>query len=182
MFNSIFFALSTFLILVSYNIILLNEETLILICFVFFIWIILNRFNQFAMNYLVEYSLTIETTIKESLIQVLNSLEKVIGLHLKFRSLITAFNNLKFHFSRLLFLILKYLPIFHKKKQFFLYPKRFLFTKHVEKQAIKLLTLLISRKLNKIALMKQFYSRGFNITYFSCFQKISLREYLTKIN
>lgn len=181
MFNSFFIALSVFLILISYNIILLNEEVLILICFILFIWVILNKFSKLVKDYLMEYSVKIEKSIKIPLSQIFCLLKEIIVLNLKFENLVTTSKNLKTHFSVLFFLILKILPNFCKRTQSLFYPKRFLFIERLEKQIIKLIILFIIKRLNKITLLKQFYSR-FPMIYFSCSHKISLRESLIKIN
>lgn len=181
MFNSFFTALSIFLILISYNIILLNEEILILICFISFIWVILDKFSKLIKNYLIEYAAKIEKPIKVSLSQIFCLLRKIIILNLEFRNLVTISKNIKTHFSTLLSLISKILPNFCKKTQSLFYLKQLSFLKRLERQVVKLLILFIVKKLNKIALLRRFYLK-FPITYFSCFHKISLRESLIKIN
>ena len=181
MFSSSFIALSILLILISYDIILLNEEVLILICFVSFVWIIMNKFNKFIRDYLVERAMKIEESIKTSLSQILCLLRKTVILNLKFKNLVITSENLKIRFSALILLILKILPTFYKRTQSLFYPKRFLLIERLEKQVIKLLTLFIIKKLNKIVLLRQSYLK-FPITYFLCFHKIALRESLIKIN
>lgn len=181
MFNSFFSALSIFLILITHDIILLNEEILILICFVLFIWIGLNKFSKFTKNYLTEYTIKIEEPIKTSLSQMFYLLKKTTILNLKFKNLVVIFNDLKTHFSILFALMLKTLPTFYKGTQFLFYPKRLLLIERLEKQTIKLVILFITKKLNKIILIKQFYLK-FPAIHFLCFYKIALRESLVRIN
>ena len=181
MFNSFFIALSIFLVLISYNVILLNEEILILICFILFIWVALNKFSKFIRSYFIEYAMKIEKSIRTPLLQTFCLLKKIIALNLKFKNLIITSKNLKIRFSTLFLLISKFLPNFRKNIQSLFYPKRFLFLEHLEKQVIKLLILFIIKKLNKIILLRQFYSK-FSMIHFPCLYKITLRESLIKIN
>lgn len=181
MINPIFIAIASFLILVSTNIILLNEEFLILICFIAFIWLGLNKFSTPLETYFKNYSSSVEIAVKDSLNQVSCVIKKLLELKVKYNTLIDLFVMLKTHFSNFISIALNKLPVFYKQKQCILYPKRLLIIEHIEKQSVKLISLVILKKLTKIITLKKFYSKTFNLAYFSCLHKISIRESLYKI-
>ena len=181
MFKSIFITLSTFLILSSNNIVLLNEETLILICFTLFIWLSWNSLGIATYEYFYNYSQLIESSIKNPLVLILNNVKNFTLLKTKSKILIVVFVNLKTHFLNLISLIFYILPCFYDSKRQSYYFKYFFLAKQLEQQSTKLLTILILKKLVKLAILKQFYLKTFDLAQFTCLYKISLQESLTKI-
>ena len=181
MFKSIFITLSTFLILSSNNIVLLNEETLILICFTLFIWLSWNRLGIITYEYFYNYSQLIESSIKDPLVLILRFVKNFTLLRTRSKILIVLFVNLKTHFLNLVSLIFYKLPYFYDNKKQSYYFKYFFLAKQLEQQLMKLLIILILKKLVKLATLRQFYLKTFDLAQFTCFYKISLQESLAKI-
>lgn len=171
----------TSFILIYQNIILLNEETLILFCFVVFCWIVFNKLNVSIYNDLVERSKKTENSLFNSLNQLLKLLGYNIELQNKFKNLLINFKNLKTHFLKLTTTVSNQLPAYSIYKSKILYPKKFKFTQTIEQQTSKLLALLISQKLNRIASTQYFYKYNLRSPHFLCIHKISLREYFVQL-
>lgn len=180
MFNIILTAL-IFIILIFQKIFLLNEETLILFCFISFIWINLHWIGDSVRFNLNEQSNKIEVVLRKSLKQVSFSLRECTYVKSKLNIILFSFKNLGDHFYKLVSLSVNKIPLHQKQQLSSIYPKRLLFVKRVEQQVIKLIPLLISSKLIKIINLKCFYTKKFKISYFSCLQKVSTREYIQLI-
>nr|AYR06626.1 ATP synthase B chain precursor [Renouxia sp.] len=171
-----------FIILIFQKIFLLNEETLILFCFISFIWISLYQMRSSVFINLNEQSDKIEISLKKSLKQISFSLKEYTHIKLKLNILLLSFKGLGDHFYKLVSLLVNKLPLHQKQQLSLIYPKRLLFINRIEQQVIKLIPLLISSKLIKIVDLKHFYTKNFEINYFSCLQKISVREYIQLIS
>nr|AYR06698.1 ATP synthase B chain precursor [Rhodogorgon sp.] len=166
------------IILIFQKIFLLNEETLILFCFISFIWIGLKQVGNLIYDNLEEQSNKIENLLKKSLKQTSISLKKYISLKLKLNLLISSFKKLGDHFYKLITLTINKIPLYQKQQLTLIYLKRLLFIRRIEQQVSKLIPLLISSRLVNITDLKYFYTINFKINYFSCLQKISIREYI----
>nr|YP_009445898.1 ATP synthase F0 subunit b [Betaphycus gelatinus]ATX68839.1 ATP synthase F0 subunit b [Betaphycus gelatinus] len=168
-------------ILVYQNVIILNEETLILICFITFCYLAYNRLHKSIQDNLQEQSVFLKSSIKVSLNLLLQELTSNIKTQDKLRSLAIDFKNLGDHFLRLNFLLLGTLPLRFIKNHEKVYPKKLFFANHLEQQTTKLLALILSHKLTKIPTLQKFYTKSFKISFFLCIDKISMREYLETI-
>ncbi len=166
------------IILISRNIILLNEETLIFLCFSIFIWLAFINIKSSIQHDLFTQSLKIELMIMDSLNRIISSLNSFINFKNKFKELHLNFNLLKNHFTCIITVITYKLPFYVKQNYSLIFPKKLLFTKRIENQVTKIITLLLIKKLNKVALIKQFYLKHLKIYNFKCFNKISIREYI----
>nr|AHX02547.1 hypothetical protein Sflab.mt.07 [Sebdenia flabellata] len=166
------------LLLVSQNILLLNEEILILICFIIFCWAVFNRLNESISLDFINRSNIVKDSIISSIEQLINILNKNIILHKKYSILSTDFLALKNHFSNLSLSISNELCQYSIQKSQTVYRKKLLFTQRLEQQTVKLLSLLLSKKLSKIVIVRSFLTQKLEVPTFLCFHKISLREYL----
>nr|NP_062485.1 unidentified protein [Chondrus crispus]CAA87607.1 orf183 [Chondrus crispus] len=180
MLNLSLISLTSF-ILIYQNIIILNEETLILICFVTFCFITFNKLNETFYNDLTARSLKTKTSLITSLSQLLVILIRTIKLQNEFKNLTTHFKNLKYYFLKLGILVSDNLPIHYSNESKIIYPKKIKFIQNLEQQTAKLLTLLLVRKLNKVVKIQYFCKHNLEIQYFLCFHKISLRERLNQL-
>nr|YP_009488810.1 Ymf39 [Grateloupia filicina]AWD77500.1 Ymf39 [Grateloupia filicina] len=167
----------TFLFLVSQNILLLNEEILILFCFISFCWLAFNRLNESVSLDFSDRSKKIEQTFTESLDQVEEALLTNSKIQKKFKNLALDFTTLKNHFTILNKTIHSKLAAFLIKNSQATYLSKLVFAQRLEQQTAKLLALLLSKKLHRIVLLRQFYTQKLKFTNFLCFYKISLREY-----
>nr|AOX48920.1 ATP synthase B chain precursor [Gelidium crinale f. luxurians] len=166
------------LILISQNVLLLNEETLILICFAVFIWLSYNKLSQGIKDNLHQQSGIIKDSIENSFDQLENHLKMELKDQREFENLIINFKGLKQYFTDLNKIISLKLSDFSSNHYQNVYKKKLIFTKKLESQTSKLVALLITKKLTKIVLLKKFYIQSFQFPNLICTQKISLREYL----
>lgn len=169
------------LILIRQNILLLNEETLILICFIVFVWIVFTKVNESFNFDLIQRTKKIEKTLVSSLEKILKSINQNLKTHQEFKNLVSHFKNLASHFFKLSSAISNELPFYLSKKSQITYSKKFIFIRHLEQQTIKLLILLISRKLSKFIFIQQFYAQNLKLPNFLCFQSINLLKYIKNI-
>lgn len=81
-----YFAITTLavLILIARNVILLNEETLILVCFITFSWLAVKNLSGSVAQDLDTRSTTIENDIKKSLKHVSNTLDNTLNIKDRF--------------------------------------------------------------------------------------------------
>nr|WCH57636.1 ATP synthase F0 subunit b [Hypnea wynnei] len=165
-------------ILVYSNIIILNEETLILICFVTFCFIAFNKLQNVVFEDFQSNSQKIKISLSKSFIELMNSLRLVFKHKYIFENIISNLQFLKNHFIAFGFLTSKKLPIYLENNVEVIYPKKLIFTQRLESQTSKLLALLLNYKLNKITNLQNFYTHNCKITTFLCINKITLREYL----
>nr|YP_009546245.1 ATP synthase B chain precursor [Gelidium gabrielsonii]AYO27593.1 ATP synthase B chain precursor [Gelidium gabrielsonii] len=171
----------TLLILISQNLLLLNEESLILLCFIIFTWLVYNKLKtsiQFDLN---SRALNIHKSIQSSFDYILVSLKSELNIQQKVRDLTDNFCDLKSYFMKLntfLILELKEFTLGNYQKS---YKKKLVFTQRLEKQTSKLLALLIVKKLRKITNLNQYYLKNFQLGTWKCIYKITLREYFETI-
>nr|YP_009511947.1 ATP synthase F0 subunit b [Melanthalia intermedia]AXI97874.1 ATP synthase F0 subunit b [Melanthalia intermedia] len=164
------------LIFVSKNIILLNEESLILLCFIMFCWVNFTRLRGSIITNFNEQALTIHNTLKNSF----DSIVKILNLNLKQKkltsNLITDFFLLKNHATRLNKTITSNLPLLQTRGTQKVYTQRLFFIQRLEHQTNKLVALLLIKKIEKIAFLKHCYTMEISVPNFTCNYKISLRE------
>nr|YP_010395082.1 ATP synthase F0 subunit b [Polyopes affinis]UQJ72523.1 ATP synthase F0 subunit b [Polyopes affinis] len=175
MLNISLISLTSF-ILIYQNIIILNEETLILICFITFFFIAFNKLNETFYNDLTARSLKTKASLIASLNQLLVTLTRTINLQNEFKNLTVYFKNLKHHFLRLGVLISDKLPIFYTNESKIIYPKKIKFIQNLEQQTAKILALLLIQKLNKVVKIHYFCKHNLKMQYFLGVHKILLRE------
>nr|UAD89499.1 ATP synthase F0 subunit b [Gracilaria changii] len=169
------------LILISKNIILLNEETLILLCFITFCWLGFNKLKDSLNADLENQKNNIKFKFLESFKSIVNSLSASLKLQKLFPLLITNFIILEKHFKSLSLKTAQKLPLLQDQEVQKVYFKKLLFTKRLEQQTSKLISLLLVKKIEKITFLKYFYSTRVKISVFKCNSKIVLREYIEAI-
>ena len=179
---NVFILFSVFLLLVTQKVLLLNEESLILLCFIVFVVLSLNNLGISINLAFKNQSVEIENNLKKSLIDVLNSLEKFSILKENRKKILEKFFTLKNYYFNLIFLLNNFLFSYNKCYWVLAYKKRLIFLSKIENQTIKLLAIVIAKKLNKIIKIKHFYNSSIKIKYFLCLNNILLREYIESIN
>lgn len=181
MLNLIFIILSL-LFLVSRKILLLNEETLILLCFTIFIYLSITFFGNFIKVFFDNQSTTIKKSLSDSLSQLITLFKTFSKLKNTFQTVYTKFLVLGNYYYKLISLIINLLPKVTNYKLVLFYTSRLNFLKKVEKQTIKLLPLIITIKLNEIIRLRQFYSTYIKNNYFLCINNTLLREYIKLVS
>nr|YP_009684863.1 hypothetical mitochondrionreading frame [Gloiopeltis furcata]BBK20776.1 hypothetical mitochondrionreading frame [Gloiopeltis furcata] len=171
----------TFLVFVYQNIILINEETLILLCFVAFCWLAFNRLKNAVYSNLTETSKKIETSVIVSMDQLSRLLTYSVESQRILKSVVSDLESLGNHFHVLNSTLLSNLPHRLVKKSSETYPKKLLFVQRLEQRTAKLLPLIVSRKLAKVAFINKFFAHKVKISAFTCKHNISVREYINTI-
>nr|YP_009541976.1 ATP synthase B chain precursor [Synarthrophyton chejuense]AYR06646.1 ATP synthase B chain precursor [Synarthrophyton chejuense] len=174
--------LLSLLFLVYKKIILLNEETLILLSFITFVYLTSKNYGDSFSKYLENES----NNIKNNL---LRSLKKIYFGFLKFSEYkknvnlsIYNFSILGNYYRKLMFLFINSLKTFNKINTVIVFKKRLDYLKKIEDHTTKLLALLIIKKLNKVITLKKFYGIHIKNRNFLCKNKITLLEYIKIIN
>nr|WCH57972.1 ATP synthase F0 subunit b [Calliblepharis sp.] len=180
MLNFSFIILISFL-LVYLNIIILNEEILILICFIIFCLLSFNKLSKGIFHDFSKNSKKIENGLFKSLSLLTNELNQTLKIQFFFKNIIEDFKNLNNHFIKFNLKVYKKFPIYILQNSEIIYPKKLLYTQRLENQTAKLLALLLNKKLNQIINIQNFYTYNFKITNLLCINKIILREYIKSL-
>lgn len=166
------------LFLITQNVILLNEETLILICFCAFCWLsVQNLGNSFA-KFFDDRSSKIENEINDSVNSVITQLEQAINLKIQFLNVFNEFKLISINTLKFIDVFSGLLTNYKVNLNRTSFPKRLIFISRLEKQTSRLLTLLIIQKLKKVIELKQFCSETLGVPYFKCTSRIAIREYI----
>nr|YP_009511846.1 ATP synthase F0 subunit b [Gracilaria gracilis]AXI97723.1 ATP synthase F0 subunit b [Gracilaria gracilis] len=169
------------LILISKNFILLNEETLILLCFVTFCWLSFNKLKDSFQADFENQRNEIETKFLESFGFIVNSVSMNLKWQKLFPIVITNFCLLEKQFVTLSSGMINQLPSLQNRDVREAYLKKLSFTKRLEQQTSKLVSLVLVKKIEKITFLKYFYATKIKISIFQCNYKIALREYIETI-
>lgn len=169
------------LILIYKNILLINEETLILICFIIFCWIAFTRLSDSLYNDLINRSKKIENSLTSSLNEISEVLTYNIENQHKLKNLPNNIEKLGNHFFKLNSAIANHLPLYISNKSEVIYTKKFLFIQRLESQTIKLLALLLVQKLSKLVEVQKFCTYNLKVRNFICFQSINFLNNLKNL-
>lgn len=174
--------LFTFLLLVTQNIILLNEETLILLCFISFIILSLNNLHISANSFFKNQTLQIETPLKTSLKNILNFSQKFTTLKTSLKNISQKFTTLKTYYLGLTTFLASFSFSYNKLFLTSSHKKRLIFLAKVENQTTKLLVAVLLKKLTSISKTKKFYKSVVKSPHFLCLDAILLRECINSID
>nr|YP_010199716.1 ATP synthase F0 subunit b [Gracilaria flabelliformis]UAD89674.1 ATP synthase F0 subunit b [Gracilaria flabelliformis] len=169
------------LILISKNLILLNEETLILLCFITFCWLGFTKLKDSLYADFESQKKEIETKFSESFKSIVSSLIVNLKWQKLFPILVANFGILEKQFTTLSFKMIGQVPAIQNKELQKTYLKKLFFTKRLEEQTSKVISLVLVKKIEKITFLKYFYSTKVKIATFQCNYKIALREYIETI-
>nr|YP_009515553.1 ATP synthase protein subunit 4 [Kumanoa ambigua]AVK39506.1 ATP synthase protein subunit 4 [Kumanoa ambigua] len=169
------------LVLVFHGILLLNEETLILICFTIFSWLFNRNVGNSIKKSLTERNSNIKFTIYNSLKEVTFSLNIIVNTKHKFWELFYSFKILVNHYLKLVNLIIFYFNNHNIQVLKLPFPKRLQFIFKIENQIVKLLSLILIKKIQGSVELKQFFVFKFNDPHFLCQYKINIQEYIQSI-
>lgn len=163
------------------NVILLNEETLILICFIIFSWLFNKNVGISLKKDFNSRSNEIKSTIQFSLKDISISLNKTLSTKYKLWSLFYNFELLANHYLKFAYIAANWYNAYKLKTTKVAFPQRLQFIYRLENCTSKLLSLVLAKKLTKIAQLKFFYSLKLKNPYFICLYKINVRECLQSI-
>lgn len=170
-----------FIILISQDIFLFNEESLILICFISFCFISVKNLNFFVNSFFQSNSKKIEITFTNSFTPLLVVLIQKIKWLSKLKKLKLYFNFLKNYYNYFNYEISNKLNNYQNYQIQLKFNSKMNFIVLVEAQFLKLLILLLIQKIQKISTLNQFFNSKLKIKTFQCFHKILLREYFDAI-
>nr|YP_009511871.1 ATP synthase F0 subunit b [Hydropuntia rangiferina]AXI97748.1 ATP synthase F0 subunit b [Hydropuntia rangiferina]UAD89774.1 ATP synthase F0 subunit b [Hydropuntia rangiferina] len=166
------------LILISQNIILLNEETLILLCFIIFCWIGFNKLKDSIYEDFEIQKKDLEIEFSESFNILLKSVNKKLTLQKILPLWLINFSDLKRHLLSLNLILIDKLPNLYVQRNKDNFLKKLSSIKRIEQQTNKLIGLLLIKKIEKITLLRYFYISKIKVKTFECSYKITLREYI----
>ena len=166
----------TFILLVTQKILLLNEESLILLSFIVFILLSLNNFSDSISTSLNNQITQIKSSLKESLKKVLDLLQNFSMLNKNLKLILVNFLELKSYYKTFIIFLERLVVNYNIYYLTSTYKKKLNFINKIEEQTFKLLTIIIIKKLNLIIRTKYFYSSSIKVSQFSSINKILLRE------
>nr|YP_010316757.1 ATP synthase F0 subunit 4 [Batrachospermum sp.]UNB13410.1 ATP synthase F0 subunit 4 [Batrachospermum sp.] len=165
-----------FILLTFNNIILLNEETLILLCFIVFSWLFNKNLGILLKNDLSDRSTKIKNLLKTSLKEVSISLNTAINTKHRFWDLFYNFERLTKHYLKFTYIVIDWLNDRNFKSTQSTFLKHLQFVSRIEIHTSKLLSLILIKKLKNVVLLKSFYSTKLENPYFTCSHKINVRQ------
>lgn len=163
------------------NVVLLNEETLILVCFIIFSWLFNKNVGTLLKKDFNRRSNEIKSTIQFSLKEILISLNKSLNIKYKLWGLFYNFELLAKHYLKFAYIAADWYNVHKLKTAKVTFPQRLQFIYRLENCTSKLLSLVLTKKLTKIVQLKSFYSLKLKNPYFICLYKINVRECLQSI-
>jgi len=178
-----YFAITTLavLILIAQNVLLLNEETLILICFITFSWLAVKNLSSSVAQNLDFRSATIEKELKKSLKHDSDALISTLNIKDRFWNVFNEFKSLGNNCLGIVNVMTTWSVQSSMENAKAPFPKRLQFVSILESQTTQLLSMLVIHKLQKITELKHFCHVQLNNPHFVCLNKISTREYIHSI-
>lgn len=165
-----------FLFLIYQKLFLVNEEFLILICFITFCLLLTHRTKDSVNTDFLDRSNLIKNSISKSLNEIVLISEEIIFLHKKSQNVVSDLKSLKNHFLKLNLVVSNQLCQYSVQKKKSIYYKKLQFIQRLEQQSSKVLIFLLNQKIDKTVILKNFYTKTLKIPNFLCFDKIMLRE------
>lgn len=171
-----------FILLVTQKVLLLNEESLILLCFIIFVFLGINNLGNSVKDSLGTQSNLIKEHLTKSLHKLIEILYNLSSLNKNFKLVLIQFTKLKNYYKNLVNLLSKLIFNYNKYYLNLTYIKKLKFLNKTELQTIKLLSLIIMKKLTSIIKSKYFYSSSLKFNQFKSLNKIVVRECIQIIN
>lgn len=171
-----------FVLLVTQKVLLLNEESLILLCFITFVFITINNLGASINNSLQSHSLYIKKNIVQSLSKLLLILKNFSILKDNWNLIKIKFMRLETYYKKLILILSKLIISYNTSYLSLTYNKKFIFINKIEDQTLKLLTTIILSKLTSIIKVKYFYNSTIKVNSILSKNTILLRECIQLIN
>ena len=173
---NLFLPITIFTLLVTQKVLLLNEESLILICFIVFVYLGIMKVGNYLNSFLKIQIEEIKSNLKKSLENLLKILLNLKSLSKTFQNFLQKLILLKSYYKGLIVFLNKYLKIYNKNILTQYYSKKLFFLNNIEDQTIKLFTILVLKKLNFIIKTKFFYTNLIKTSQFLSLNYIYIRE------
>lgn len=169
------------IIFISQDILLFNEESLILLCFIGFCWIFLDNLGNSISLYFYKQSEKVQNDFLTSYNDLLKTFKSKLDINFKKSKLYIYFFNIKTYYKNFNLNIINKLNHLQVTKKQIVFKNKLVFIYNLEQQFLKLITLLILTKIKKLVLLNLFYKNDLKISNFVCINKICLLEYLKTI-
>ena len=173
---NLFVIIILFILLVTQKILLLNEESLILLCFVIFVNLGMNKVGVYLKESFKFQSSEIKVSLTESFkeLQMITQNFTMFSSNLKlfFKNVVATKN----YYKTLTFSLSDYILICNKYYLTGLYIKKLSFLDKTEEQTTKLLMTTIVKQLNIILKTKYFYTNYIRFNQLLSLTNISVRE------
>nr|YP_009502227.1 ATP synthase B chain precursor [Porolithon onkodes]ASB29829.1 ATP synthase B chain precursor [Porolithon onkodes] len=165
-----------FTLLVTQKILLLNEESLILLCFIIFVKLSTDMLGDSIKKSSKVQSNEIKINLIESLKKLLAVIQSFTLLSSNSRRFLKKIIFIKSYYRTIISSLSSYIPIYNKFHLTAFYTKKLAFLDKTEEQTIKLLTTVIIRQLNLIIKTKYFYTNYIKFNQLLSTTNISVRE------
>lgn len=164
------------LVFITHNVLILNEEILILICFIAFCFVITHNFGSSVKVMFKTDLYKIERDYNNSFCNLETFLSKISEEKKHIWKSFSDFKLLGLYYINLTNHIIDLQVL--KNTKFGKTPssKKFIFVQHVENQTRRLLLFFVKDQLNSIASIKNFYVKTIPVTNFLCSGKIMFQE------
>nr|YP_009441349.1 ATP synthase F0 subunit b [Lympha mucosa]ATN23358.1 ATP synthase F0 subunit b [Lympha mucosa] len=179
--NMLHYSILLLILLTFNNIILLNEETLILVCFIVFSFLFSKNVGTSLRNDLDERNKKIKKLLEISINEISTSLRNVINIKYKFWNLFYNFERLVNHYVKFVYVIVDWFNSRNFKITQAIFSKHLQFIYRIENHTSKLLSLILIKKLKNIASLKSFYSNKLENPHFLCLYKVNIRQCIHSI-
>lgn len=170
------------LIFIHYNIILINEESLILLCSFSFSWLVIEYLSTLIKNEFKRRSLNLEKVIKTNLNCLILTLKLNLSTQIKLLRIHKDLGKL----ATFCYKLISKITIWSTKslnnnvKLDFL--RRLELISNTEKQISKIITVLLISKLEKTSLLSHFLVHRLNNQYFLCIYKTNIRNVINLLS
>ena len=169
------------LILINFKIILINEETLILICFSVFCFLFSTRLSNNVEHFFKSQAETTKSELVNSSVKLISTTE------IKKKKLQTTnawphvFSNLRTDFKAFNSFVLTQFNSFYQAELQKKIHKKLEFSARLELQLTKMFILVITEKLQKFVKLQNFFNGVLKVSSFKTIKKIYFREHLQKL-
>nr|YP_011017779.1 ATP synthase F0 subunit b [Pseudoceramium inkyui]WQF69625.1 ATP synthase F0 subunit b [Pseudoceramium inkyui] len=168
-------------ILVRFNILLLNEETLILLVFSVFSFLSISKLTPMISNFFEVQQVGIKSNITTSFIKLLDLLKQQQHFLNSSNHWTYELIKLKQHFLEFNLVVLKQQPQVYQEQLSKKLSKKLYFSQRLETQLLKLISLIILDKLKTVLQVQNFCVKTFQLQKFKSTEKMYLREHFKKI-
>ena len=174
--------LFSFFFLVKFNIILLNEESLILFCFVLFCFLSTAKLGPQVSNYFNEQVSSIKAAVIQSNKEFLELTAKEKNELSRTFTWPLEVSNLKKHFLFFNKAIISRWPQVYLSQAKSTLAKKLIFSHRLEQQVTKLVALVLLEKVKQSVTLQQFCIKKLTLKKFNSLEKMYFREHLAKLN
>lgn len=170
-----------FVILITKDVLLFNEEFLILFCFTTFCILIYNNLREDANSYFLTLNSNTSSKFLKFYEKIIVLIQNEIFYKNKKFNVSNNVLNLKRYYSNFNNKLLNSILNHQIKEKQIKFEHKLNFISSLEKQFQKLIILIVLIKIKKLIVLSIFLQKKIKINSFNCTNKINLLEYIKKI-